>query len=43
MESPPGRHGSIVGGESIPRKYPGVDIRRMNLKGGDNEKNTKDI
>jgi len=38
MESPLGRTGSIVGGESIPVKYPGLNIK-MNAKGGDNEEN----
>jgi hypothetical protein len=36
MESAPKRTGSIVGGKSIPRKYPGLN-KSMNLEGGDNE------
>jgi len=39
MESPLGSTRSIVGGESIPRIFPGLDIR-LNWKGGDNEENT---
>jgi hypothetical protein len=38
MKSPLERTGSIVGGESIPWRFPGFNTD-MRVKGGDNEKN----